>query len=377
MHKKESARMEWMIHQFLPFISLITVLVFVHEWGHFIVARRCGVRVTHFAIGFGPELFGWTDSKQTRWRFCLIPMGGYIKMLGDGDASSTTQVEVAQNEKNLTLDSKTPWQRIAVAAAGPVANFLFAWVVLVVLMCAKGEPVLEPIIGGVKEGSLAAQNDVRQGDRIIRLADKDITTFHELRHELGAYAGKDIPLTLLRDGQTIEKTIALYTLDAASGEKVPQKQLGVMSPEPTYIAHTLLQAVPKALKVLWQLSVDMLQGLAMMVSGGRGAEMGGLLSIGDMASQSVHNGLTSIAWFLVVLSMNLGLLNLLPIPVLDGGHIFLNVLELIRKKPLNDRAQGIIFRVGFVLLMSVMLYANWNDLTRYGVTKFVSKFITP
>lgn len=369
--------MDWLLHNFLPFIILITVLVFVHEWGHFWVARKCGVRVTHFAIGFGPELFGWTDRQQTRWRFCAIPLGGYIKMLGDGDVSSTTQVDVDEKEKHLTLESKTPQQRIAVAAAGPLANFLFAWVVLVGLMYLKGAPILEPMVGGIQEGSVAGQNDIRKGDRITHIGDQEIKTFQEMRHAMSQFIGKDMPLMLQREGKSLSKTIPLYTVDPATHEKTPQKRLGVMSPEPTYIKHSFLQSVPLALTTIGDLCMEMLRSLGMMITGNKTAEMGGLLTIGDMAAQSVQNGLTSISWFLIVLSVNLGLLNLLPIPVLDGGHILLNTLELIRKKPLNERAQGVLFRIGFVLLVGVMVYANWSDLTRYGVTKFVSQLWKP
>lgn len=368
---------DWLLHNFLPFIVLITVLVFVHEWGHFWVARRSGVRVTQFAIGFGPELFGWTDRQHTRWRFCLIPLGGYIKMLGDGDVSSTTQVEVDASEKHLTLDSKPPLQRIAVAAAGPLANFLFAWVVLVGLMYLKGAPVLEPVLGGVQEGSVAAKHDLRAGDRLTHIGDQEIKTFQDMRNAMSQYIGKDMPLTLQRDGKTETKTVQLYTINPTTHEQTPQKKLGVMSPQPTYIKHSFFSSIPLALTTIGDLCMDMLRGIGMMISGGRSAEMGGLLTIGDMAAQSVQNGLTSISWFLVVLSVNLGLLNLFPIPVLDGGHILLNTLELIRKKPLNEKAQGIIFKMGFVLLVSIMVYANWSDLTRYGVTKFVSQLWKP
>lgn len=369
--------MAWLLHNFLPFIILITVLVFVHEWGHFWVARKCGVRVTHFAIGFGPELFGWTDRFQTRWRFCLIPLGGYIKMLGDGDVSSTTQVDVDDSEKHLTLDSKTPLQRIAVAAAGPLANFLFAWVVLIGLMYLKGAPVLEPIVGGVQEGSVAAKSDLRTGDRITHIGDQEIKTFQDMRMAMSHYIGQDMPITIQRDNKTEGKTVQLYSIDPKTNEKTLEKKLGVMSPQPMYVKHSLMHSIPLALDTIGGLCMEMLRGIGMMITGSKSAEMGGLLTIGDMAAQSVQNGLTSISWFLIVLSVNLGLLNLFPIPVLDGGHILLNTLELIRKKPLNERAQGIIFRMGFALLVAVMVYANWSDLTRYGVTKFVTQLWKP
>lgn len=365
--------MGWIFQNFLPFIVLITVLVFVHEWGHFWVARRCGVRVTRFAIGFGPEIFGWTDRKNTRWSFCAIPMGGYIKMLGDGDASSTTKVDVADSEKQETLESKTPQQRIAVASAGPLANFIFAWFLLVALMCWKGAPIVEPVVQEVQAGSLAEQYGIVADDRITHIDDEPVSNFNDLKISLYEKSGKNIVLSITRNNEVVQKDIPLYTLNEETGEKVPQKKLGIIAAPPVYKPYSFLKAVPLALQTIFDMCADMLRSIGMMLTSSKSGEVGGLLAIGDMASQSVQHGITAVIWFLIVLSVNLGLINLFPIPVLDGGHIFLNIIELIRKKPLSEQAQGYAYKFGFILLISLMVYANWNDFVRYGITKFIKQ----
>lgn len=367
----------FVIEYFLPFIAILTVLVFVHEWGHFWVARRNGVKVTNFSIGFGPELFGVTDKLGTRWSFSLIPMGGYVKMLGDSDASSARSdtSHLSEEEKKLTLSSKTPLQRIAVASAGPAANFIFAIIALAALITFKGLPFIGPTIGEVVEGQKAFVADLKAGDTIIKVGEKEVHDFNDIRHFVREYSGQDLPLTVKRGEDLLEKTIPMYDL-LENGEKKPVTRLGIAPSAPVYERQNPFYALWHAVYVTYDLSVETLRGISLMVTGQKsGGELGGLLAIGDMASQSAKNGLATIIWFMAILSINLGLLNLFPIPVLDGGHIVMCAIEGVRGRPISEKNQERIFLVGFILILMLMVYATWNDFVRYGVVSFFGGLI--
>ena len=373
--------MSWIIVNFLPFVVILTILVFVHELGHFLVARRNGVKVTVFSIGFGPELFGWTDRHQTRWRFSLIPLGGYVKMLGDADPSSARSAdnsELSEEEKTQTLHSKTPLQQIAVAAAGPAANILFAIVALWGLIVIKGVPFLSPVIYKIEPGMLAEKSGLQVEDKILKVDNQIIEDFQQLRRVIGLSAGKDVVFEIERSGAVIAKTISFYEVDPVTQEKKPLVRLGIMPGEPQYIQHNPIMAIGYGLNLCWDLTVGTFNSLARLVTGKSSSnELGGILSIGDMAAQSTKNGLTSVIWLMALLSINLALINLLPIPVLDGGHIFLSGLEMIRGKPLSAKAQELIFLAGFLLVAGVMLFATWNDLLRYKVFQIIETFAQP
>lgn len=370
--------MMWIVEYFIPFVLILTVLVFVHEWGHFWVARRKGVRVTTFSIGFGPELFGWTDKHQTRWRVSLIPLGGYVKFLGDADASSTTvsDADLKDEERGFTLHSKTPLQRMAVAVAGPAANFIFALVLLTTLISIKGVPVLPPTIGDVKPNMKAAQAGLMAGDKVIAVGEEKITDFTNLRKKIQPYVGKDLTLDIERDGKTLKKTIPLYEIDPKTSEHKPVGVLGIVPGAPEYVKTNIFKAAYYSVVITWNLCVDTLRGIGLMITGQRGAgELGGILAIGDMASQSAKSGLFTIIEFMAILSINLGFINLFPIPVLDGGHILLCSIEYVRGKPLSEKIIERAFLFGFMIVIALMLFAMWNDLVRYDVFGSVSNLI--
>jgi regulator of sigma E protease len=368
--------MVWFLHNILPFLVILSILVFVHEFGHFWVARRNGVRVSTFSIGFGPEIIGWTDRLQTRWRFSLIPLGGYVKFYGDSDVSSATtdkSVEtLSDEERSQTLHSKTPMQRIAVAFAGPFANYLLAFALLVVLIMMKGVPTTSSIIGMVEKESVAEKMGLRVDDKIVAFGDIAVKDFFDVKKAIGKYAGKDADVLVARGDQTVTLKAELYT---KSGEDVlPVKKIGIAPGAPVYEKKPLFEAAYHSLAICYDLSKSMLVGLYQLITRSKEAgEMGGIIAIGDMAAESVKHGMASILWFMAILSINLGLINLLPIPVLDGGHILLCTIEGIRGKPLSEKMQERIFTVGFALIISLMIYATWSDLIRYKVGQaFVS-----
>ncbi len=366
----------WIISYLIPFIVILTVLVFVHELGHFTIARRNGVKVTVFSIGFGPEIFGWTDKHETRWRFSLIPLGGYVKMLGDADVSSgraDASIEtLSDGEKQHTLHAKTPWQRIAVAIAGPASNYIFAILVLAFLIIFKGVPSLPATVGKAEPGMIAAEAGIMAGDKIAKINDIEIKDFDHLRKLIKENVGKDISIVINRQNETITKNLSLYQFDSATGTKTPVAKLGIAPGEPTYEPQNPFSAIMHAVSITWNLSVDTLKALGSLIMGEKGSgELGGILSIGDMAAQSTKSGMATILWFMAILSINLGLINLLPIPVLDGGHILLCAIEGVRGKVISQKMQEYIFLAGFLIVAGTMLFATWNDLMRYKVFQVI------
>lgn len=373
--------MAWVLHYFLPFILILSVLVFFHELGHFWVARRSGVRVLTFSIGFGPELFGWTDRHKTRWRFSLIPLGGYVKMFGDSDPSSAKASsdfsELSEEEKQQTLYAKHPKQKIAVALAGPAANYILATVLLTLLISIKGLPHLPPTIGSVQKESPAAVAGLQTGDEILQANGHKISEFQELRTHIQAAAGKELQIQGRRNKEIFSKTINLYKVDPKTKKKEDISRLGITPGQPVYEPMSPFMALGASLHLCWKMSADSFMAISQMITGHKGgAEVGGILSIGDMAAQSTQNGWASLVWFMASLSISLGFINLLPVPVLDGGHVLLGVIEWLRGKALSEKAQNVIFSIGFALVMSLMVYATWSDIKRYKIVHLLTSFVT-
>lgn len=360
----------------IPFLIVLTILVFIHELGHYLVARWNGVKIETFSIGFGPEVFGFYDKAGTRWKFSLIPLGGYVKMYGDADASSKADTDslnqMSKEERNLTLHSKPVGQRMAVVAAGPFANYLLAVIIMAFLFAIKGMPVIDSTASGIVDGSIAEKIGMKAGDRITKINDQQIATFNDLRKQLPEVAGKEVTIEIKRDQETLALKAKMVKTDAANGEEKPIAQLGIRPGQITYQPQPVLSAIGQAFATTYTMTVDTLAGLGQMITGKRSSdEMGGILAIGDMASQSAKSGLASLFWFMAILSINLGLINLLPIPVLDGGHLVFYTIEAIRGKPVSQRAQEIAFTIGFFIVIGVMLLSTWNDLTRYKVFSWI------
>lgn len=364
----------------LPFLIVLLVLVFIHELGHYLVARFNDVKIDVFSIGFGPELFGFYDRHQTRWKISLIPLGGYVKMAGDADASSRPDEEMissfSDEERSRTLHAKTPWQRIAVSIAGPLANYLFAIVVMMGLFIWKGLPFLPPIVGGITPGMMAEKAGFQAGDRILSVNEQKVDDFEHLRNlirETGKTGTQTVLIERKTDNETQKLTLTLKPLEGLASDK--PIVWGVKPGGIDYKSINPIIAVFESVHVCLSMSVGTLQGIWGMMTRTRSAdEMGGMLAIGDMASQSMKNGFASLLWFMVILSINLGLINLLPIPVLDGGAILMHFIEGVRGKALSMKVQEKIYLVGFLIVASLMLFSTWNDLVRYKVLDWITKW---
>src|SRR5829696_6627542 len=334
------------------FLVVLTVLVFVHELGHYLVARRNGVRIEVFLIGFGPELFGWWDRAGTRWKFSAIPLGGYVKMFGDADASSGLPVaglgQLSAAERDVSFHHKPLGQRAAIVAAGPIANFLFAIVVLALLFMTWGQPFTPAEVGQVVPGSAAEAGGIRAGDTIVSV---------------------DGRVTLRVTPAQVEET------DRLGRHKFGQ--LGIRGGGTKYVARDPASAVVRAVGETWNLSATTLHAMWQMIIGTRGSEeLGGPLRIAQLSGEVAQGGIVPLLWFMAVLSVNLGLINLFPVPVLDGGHLLFYAAEAIRGKPLGQRAQEYGFRVGLALVLTLMVFATWNDLVHTGIVDLVKRFVT-
>ncbi len=364
------------------FLVVLTVLVFVHELGHYLGARRNGVRIEVFSIGFGPELFGWWDRAGTRWKFSAIPLGGYVKMFGDADASSGLPAaalgQLSPAEREVSFHSKRLGQRAAIVAAGPAANFLFAIVVLAILFMTWGQPFTPAEVGQVLPGSAAEAGGIRAGDTIVSVDGRSVERFEDVQQVVRLNPNVAMAMVVRRDGELVNLRVTPSQVeenDRLGRHKVGQ--LGIRGGGTKYITRDPASAVVRAVGETWNLSATTLHAVWQMIIGTRGSEeLGGPLRIAQLSGEVAQGGIVPLLWFMAVLSINLGLINLFPVPVLDGGHLLFYAAEAIRGKPLGQRAQEYGFRVGLALVLTLMVFATWNDLVHTGIVDIVKRFVT-
>jgi regulator of sigma E protease len=351
------------------FLVVLTVLVFVHELGHYLIARRNGVRIEVFSIGFGPELFGWNDRAGTRWKFSAMPLGGYVKMFGDSDPSSTLGTarlgELTAAEREVSFHHKRLLQRAAIVAGGPLANFVFAIVTLSILFATYGQPFTPAEVGQVQAGSAAEKGGIQVGDTIANIDGSTIERFEDVQQIVRLNPGAPMVIKVRRNGEvvTLHVTPALTETTDRFGNRHEIGLLGIGRSGVDYVKRNPASAVVQAVEETWNLSASTLQAMWQIVIGTRASdELGGPIRIMQMSGEVAQTGLVPLLWFMAVLSINLGLINLFPVPVLDGGHLLFYAAEAIRGKPLGQRAQEYGFRIGLALVLTLMVFATWNDL---------------
>jgi len=364
------------------FLLVLTVLVFVHELGHYLIARYNGVKIEVFSIGFGPELFGWWDRSGTRWKFSTIPLGGYVKMFGDSDASSGLPVAglggLTAAEREVSFHCKRLGQRAAIVAGGPVANFAFAIVALALLFMTYGQPFTPAEVGQVLPGSAAAAGDIRAGDTIVSIDGSAIERFEDVQQLVRLNPNVPMAMVVKREGELV--TLRVTPSLVEENDKLGRHQigqLGIRGSGSKYIQRDPISAVGRAVGETWNLSATTLHAMWQMIIGTRGSEeLGGPLRIAQLSGEVAQGGIVPLLWFMAVLSVNLGLINLFPVPVLDGGHLLFYAAEAIRGRPLGQRAQEYGFRVGLALVLTLMVFATWNDLVHTGIVDIVKRFVT-
>lgn len=364
------------------FLVVLTVLVFVHELGHYWVARRNGVRVEVFSIGFGPELFGWTDRAGTRWKISAVPLGGYVKMFGDADPASSPDAnlsEMTEAERSVSFHHKRLGQRAAIVAAGPIANFVFAIVVFAAVYSIVGQPFTPPEITGVAPGSAAESAGLEPGDRIVRINGVEIERFEQIQKIILLNLDRPVDLVVVRDGR--ERTVtASPRIDESvdpRGNVVRTPRLGIVGKKMEFVRHGPVESIWRGVSEAWVQTVGTMQALGQIVTGKRQTdELGGPIRIAEMSGDVARGGAAALLNFMAILSVNLGLINLFPVPMLDGGHLLFYVVEALRGRPLGPRAQEYGFRIGLVLVFSLMLFATWNDLSRLPFVKYLVSLVS-
>lgn len=366
--------MEWLASAagiVIPFLIVLTVLVFVHELGHYWLARRNGVRVEVFSIGFGPELFGWTAKSGTRWKVSALPLGGYVKMFGDMDAASRPDDEknraMTAEERSVAFPFKPLSARAWIVAGGPLANFLFAIILLTGLFMVVGQPTTPAIITAVQPGSAAEAAGLQAGDRFVSINGSPTERFEDIQRLVQINLDRPLEIVIERDGQplTTTATPVIITETDRNGCEIRLARLGIQAEGTVYREHGLVDALWTATGETWGMIRDTLRAVWQIITGARGTdELGGPIRIAEMSGQVAQIGIVSLIWFMAVLSVNLGLINLFPIPMLDGGHLLFYGIEAVRGRPLGPRAQEYGFKIGIALVLSLMIFSTINDLVR-------------
>jgi regulator of sigma E protease len=354
------------------FLFVITVVVFFHELGHFLAARACGVKVDIFSIGFGREIVGFYDRKGTRWKISWLPMGGYVKFAGDADPSSRSDPEVLKNmdpaERAGSLHFKPLHQRALVAAAGPLANFILAIAIFTVaFMISPSQPVEPPVIAEITSGSAAEAAGVQIGDVIETVDGVAVTRFPELQQLVTGSEGRALRLGIVRNGQPMEIVASPRSteLKDATGKTSTAYRLGVV---PQYEALPLHRAFVKAVTQTWSI-IQRTTGYLGELLVGRAStnELSGPLGIAKAAGDWAAVGFVALLNLTAFISVAIGFANLLPIPVLDGGHLLYYAFEAVLGRPLGERAQEVGFRLGLAVVLCLMLLATFNDLVRFNL----------
>jgi len=438
------------------FVLVLSLLVFIHEWGHYIVARMCGVKIDVFSIGFGKEICGFTDKAGTRWKIAMIPLGGYVKMFGDVDPASAGHSEevadgdkqesrpMSTEEKQGAFFAKPVMQRFAIVLAGPAINYLFAIIVMAGLFMFIGRPVTPPLAAAIIGGSAAERAGLQPHDEIVSIDGKKMDSFEEIRRNVMIGLSGDREFLVKRNGETITlvatpdlkeeedrfgfkhtrgllgvistgNAIQIESIQSVNGRDYDDledirknllKRMGTTFPieikqgessetliiqpladmneglrtpdtaesnilvvantvEETYIKYGPVEGAAQAVLETWDITISTLDALGQMFTGARSAtELGGIIRIGAIAGDMAKAGVIALISFTALLSINLGLINLFPIPMLDGGHLFFYIIEIVKGSPLSEQVQEYAFRLGLALLVGIMLFANLNDIVQ-------------
>jgi regulator of sigma E protease len=357
----------------IPFLFVLTLVVFFHELGHFLVARWCGVRVLVFSIGFGPELFGFNDRHGTRWKVSAIPLGGYVKFFGDDNAASVPDqaaiAAMSEEERRHSFIHQPVAPRAAIVVAGPVANFLLAIVIFSGLLMIFGKPSTSPRVDAIQPESAAAAAGFQPGDLVLTIDGRPVESFPDMQQIVSTSAGDTLVFEVDRGGSrvSLKATPALKEVKDRFGNVHRIGVLGITrssSPDDTHFQPVgPLNAVVLGAQRTWFVVERTLSYIGGVVSGREAADqLGGPIRIAQVSGQVATEGLPSLFSLAAVLSVSIGLLNLFPVPLLDGGHLLFYAIEAVRGKPLSERAQEVGFRIGLAIVVMLMIFATYNDI---------------
>jgi regulator of sigma E protease len=367
----------WLI--VIAFICALGPLVFFHELGHYLVARMFRIPAETFSIGFGHELVGWTDRQGTRWKVAWLPLGGYVKFIGDmTPASNPAELEQIPPElRDRAFQLRPVWQRFLVVLAGPAANFLLAILIFAAFFMILGAPRTN-IVGSVVPGTAAAEAGLKPGDKILAVAGQATPNFEDVRTVVLLRPGETVPLRFERGGQVSDIQVHLKsdTVTDPFGQKFTRGLLGVYPTTAVLQRLPAWEAVPEAASYTLRITRSMIDGLGQIISGKRGTEdVGGPIKIAQIAGQQASLGLLPFVQLLALFSINLGFINLLPVPMLDGGHLFFYTVEAARRRPLSARALDWAFRGGLALILALVVFTTLNDLGSIGLWDRLQRLI--
>jgi regulator of sigma E protease len=353
----------------IPFLVVLTIVVFFHELGHFLVARWAGVKVLTFSIGFGPELIGFNDRRGTRWKLSAIPLGGYVKFFGDENEASapsaTSLAAMSEDDRKGSFHHKGVLARAAIVAAGPIANFLLAIVIFAALFTFYGKPSASARVDTVQADSAAAAAGIQPGDIVTAIDGKTIADFSDMQRIVSTRAGQTLTLAIKRGDSniTLRATPNLKEVKDPFGNVQKMGQLGITrasAPAEKVDPFTALWLGAKQSWFIVETTIGFLGGL--FAGHGGADQIGGPIRIAQLSGQAASLGLDYLMNFAALISVSIGLLNLFPIPLLDGGHLLYYGVEAVRGRPLSERAQEMGFRVGLALVLMLMIFATYNDI---------------
>jgi regulator of sigma E protease len=364
----------------IAFLCAIGPLVLFHELGHYWVARLFGVGAEQFSIGFGREIAGWTDKRGTRWKIGWLPLGGYVRFVGDMNPASQPDpdVELAPEVRSGAFHLRPWWQRFLIVLAGPAANFVLAIAIFAVFFLVYGMPNTPPVAGGIQPGSTAARIGLVSGDRILSIAGQETASFEDLRMIVSIRPNAEVIIRFEHEGEmrSTKVRIGMEERKDEFGQRYPVGLLGLLPPERNFDRMSVVEAIPAATLVTAKITRSIVDVLGQIVTGQRSVkEVGGPLRMAQVAGQQASLGIFDFTYLLALFSINLGFINLLPIPMLDGGHLVFYAAEAVRRRPVSERAQDWAFRGGLALLLALLLFTTVNDLATFGLFERLGRLI--
>ena len=363
----------------IPFIVLITVVVFIHEYGHYYFAKKYGVGVTDFSIGFGREIFGWNDKFGTRWKICWIPLGGYVKFFGDRSVFSESEQEEVINkyneeERKKLFILKPLYQRSIIVAAGPLINFILAILIFTIINITVGKDMTPAIVSEVQENSPAFVSGMKKNDKILFIDNKKVESILQVSTFINISTSETIEFVVLRNNQEISLYIKPNIIDSKDslGNSAKKRIVGIkLSPLNNKFEKQRLgpvKAIYYSIKEVWFVTTASLNYLGKMLIGSADtSQLGGPIKIAKITGQVAEYGIVPFLSLMAYISISLGLVNLFPIPMLDGGHLMFYLIEKILGRPLSQKTQEGFFRIGLFLLFSLMFFVTYNDLKDLGL----------
>jgi regulator of sigma E protease len=365
------------------FLLVIGPLVFIHEIGHYLTARWFGIGAETFSIGFGHEIVGWTDRRGTRWKIGWLPLGGYVRFAGDMNPASQPDaawLSLPPAERNRTFQAKPLWQRAIVVAAGPAVNLVAAVIILAGFTMAYGDVRIPPVVGAVVPRSGAAQAGLRPGDRIVQVAGSSIGNFADIGRAVLLRAGDRISVTFDRGGKTltVAATVANEVERDRFGNSYSIGRLGIASGAPTIVRVGPFSAIAVGAREVGGIIGLTFDTIGRVVTGRVAVDqLHGPVGTAKIAGEQLSLGWSSFVFLIALVSINLGFINLLPVPMLDGGHLFFYAIQAVRRRPLNAQTQEWAFRSGLAVLMMLMVIVTINDLGAFGLWKSFAALVSP